>query len=86
MSAKGVERCDLLKIDCEGSEYEILQGCTPDALSRVRRIVGEYHEGPYINGTGKELCRFLESRSFRIDHLSPLEVDSGVFCATNMAI
>lgn len=83
--SNGIARCDLLKVDCEGSEYEILMGCRPETLGRVRRIVGEYHEGPHIGGTGRELRRFLEANAFRVDHLGPLEVDSGIFYATNTA-
>jgi hypothetical protein len=75
--------CDLLKLDCEGSEYEILHGCSPETLSRVKRIVGEYHEWPGIDGTGQELCRFLESRSFRIDRFESFGIGSGLLCATN---
>jgi len=77
--------CDLLKIDCEGSEYEILQGCAPETLRLVKRIVGEYHEGPHLNGTGRDLCRFLESRSFRIDRFESYDAICGVFCARNTA-
>lgn len=84
MNGKGIECCDLLKLDCEGSEYEILQGCAPETLRRVRRIVGEYHEGPHIDGTGEELCRFLESRSFHIDEFVR-DNGCGVLSARNMA-
>ena len=80
-----IEFCDLLKIDCEGSEYEILMECRPETLGRIRRIVGEYHEGANIKGTGEGLRRFLESRSFRIDYFGALEADSGIFYATNRA-
>lgn len=83
MRGEGVGRCDLLKLDCEGSEYEILEGCAPETLARVRRIVGEYHEGPGIGGTGRGLRRFLESRSFRVDRFEEMDVGNGVLCATN---
>lgn len=84
MNKERIDYCDLLKLDCEGSEYEILQRCTPDTLRRVRRIVGEFHEGPHIHGTGEDLCRFLVSRSFRIDNF---EVDDGggLLSAYNLA-
>ena len=85
MNGEGVGLCDLLKLDCEGSEYEILQGCAPETLGRVRRIVGEYHEGRHINGTGKELCRFLESRAFRVERFEAHDTDCGVICARNTA-
>ena len=41
----GVTRCDLLKIDCEGAEYDILLHASPETLGRVERIALEYHEG-----------------------------------------
>lgn len=36
----GFDRVDLLKLDCEGSEFSILGGCD---LARVRFVIGEYH-------------------------------------------
>lgn len=81
---KETERCDLLKIDCEGSEYEIFYSCSPETLSKIRRIVGEYHEFDVSpEKTGKALCEFLESNSFRIDHFAPIDSKTGAFFATN---
>lgn len=40
----GLERIDLLKLDCEGSEYSILAKCS--CLGRVAEIVGEWHRVP----------------------------------------
>ena len=34
---------DLVKLDCEGSEYEIILGVTPGVIARVRNLVAEYH-------------------------------------------
>jgi FkbM family methyltransferase len=34
---------DLLKLDCEGSEFDILLNCEPATLRRIQVIVGEYH-------------------------------------------
>jgi FkbM family methyltransferase len=39
-----VESVDLLKIDCEGGEYAILESTPADVLSRIRTIVFEYHD------------------------------------------
>jgi FkbM family methyltransferase len=41
MERFGIGHIDVLKLDCEGSEYSIL-GNTP-SLARIRIIVGEYH-------------------------------------------
>ncbi len=37
-------RIDLLKIDCEGAEYEILFTAPAEILERIDRVVMEYHE------------------------------------------
>jgi FkbM family methyltransferase len=36
---------DLLKLDCEGGEYDILLPLSVSELSRIKRIVMEYHDG-----------------------------------------
>jgi FkbM family methyltransferase len=42
-SEQHVDRCDLLKLDCEGAEFDILLACSDETLRRVRRIAMEYH-------------------------------------------
>ena len=42
----GLDRIDLLKLDCEGSEYSILAKCS--CLDRVSEIVGEWHAVPGV--------------------------------------
>jgi len=39
----GVTNCDLLKMDCEGSELAILSAATPDVLAKIETIIMEYH-------------------------------------------
>ena len=39
-----VEHVDLLKIDCEGGEFAILESTPAEVLSRIRNIVFEYHQ------------------------------------------
>jgi len=38
-----VERCGLLKLDCEGAEHGILRSIPPDLWARIERIRLEYH-------------------------------------------
>lgn len=35
--------CDLLKLDCEGAEFELLTATSPESLRRARRIACEVH-------------------------------------------
>ncbi|MBV8193909.1 MAG: FkbM family methyltransferase [Candidatus Dormibacteraeota bacterium] len=53
---------DIVKLDCEGSEFEIIGGAPPDVLRRVRTFVGEYHAS---NGHNRdELSGHFNSAGF----------------------
>lgn len=78
---QSIERCDLLKLDCEGSEYEILESCSPETLARVQKITAEFHEGPGIEGTGAGLRDFLRSRGFTVDVFESTGGGAGHICA-----
>lgn len=62
----GLDRVDLLKMDCEGAEYDILRGAEPDTLARIDRIVMEYHDldEQRIHG---ELVKALEGAGFQVE-------------------
>jgi hypothetical protein len=38
-----VERCAVLKMDCEGAEYDIIPSLSTEILSRISRIAIEFH-------------------------------------------
>ena len=38
-----IEKCDFLKIDCEGAEFKILESLPDEYFSRIKKIVMEYH-------------------------------------------
>ena len=67
-------KCNLLKLDCEGSEYDILMTATKETLGRVGTILFEFHQTPeklqqltkhlILNGfevKNQPLSRFLSS-------------------------
>lgn len=62
--ANGIERCDLLKLDCEGAEYEIILGAAPETLGRIGRIVMECHRGQ--EATPADLERHLVVSGFDV--------------------
>jgi FkbM family methyltransferase len=39
-----LDQIDLIKLDCEGAEYEILLRAPAEILARVERIIMEYHD------------------------------------------
>ncbi|MBI5118267.1 FkbM family methyltransferase [Candidatus Poribacteria bacterium] len=64
-----VERCDLLKLDCEGAEYEILFTLPDYVLSRISRIVMEYHDDspkPKSEWTVESLRKYLKEKGFSV--------------------
>jgi FkbM family methyltransferase len=71
LSKHGIDRCDLLKIDCEGAEYAILFGTDPLALAKVEHIALEYHDG-ITDYNHEELVAFLMDRGYSV-RLKPLD-------------
>jgi FkbM family methyltransferase len=61
----GIRRCDFLKLDCEGAEYEIMLGADADTTDRIAHIGMEYHEGVAGRSVG-DLVGFLRSRGFSV--------------------
>jgi FkbM family methyltransferase len=80
----GIECCDLLKMDCEGAEYEILQQASSATLGRIRRIVMEYHEPGVEQALGTGICAILRSRGFVVDRVIPSS-GCGIVFARNAA-
>lgn len=60
-----LDRVDLLKLDCEGAEYEILMNAQEETLAKVQRIVMEYHNVD-VDHTHVQLIRFLESVGYTV--------------------
>jgi len=78
----GVGRCDLLKLDCEGAEYEILERLPPEYFNRIGRIVMEYHATSQetrraeaatlidrLTSMGFVIDRYTEYRGYKTGHI-----------------
>jgi len=62
-----IDHCDILKLDCEGAEYEILFNTPDEYLCKIKKICLEYHDqGANKQFNIKKLISFLEKRCFRI--------------------
>ncbi len=64
-SALGLERCDFLKMDCEGAEFEILLSASAETLGRIRHLCLEYHDGVTVH-SHQELAEFLRRHGFGV--------------------
>ncbi|MFA5800105.1 MAG: FkbM family methyltransferase [Candidatus Peribacteraceae bacterium] len=62
-----ISRCDYLKLDCEGAEYEALYSMPKEDLQRVRCIGMEYHHFSLDPAHRPEsLIKFLEENGFNV--------------------
>ncbi|OGM92358.1 hypothetical protein A2755_01160 [Candidatus Wolfebacteria bacterium RIFCSPHIGHO2_01_FULL_48_22] len=65
MRDEHIERVDLLKIDCEGAEYEILNEKNGQFLDRTRQIIIEIHNLDAAHSK-KDLIAWIEKKGFRV--------------------
>lgn len=56
---------DLLKIDCEGAEFQILEDTPGHVFDKVSHIALEYHDW-VPNGDHRRLKTFLEKRGYKV--------------------
>ena len=61
-----IDKCDILKLDCEGEEYNILLNTPDEILAKVVKIVSEYHDG-LSEYSHQDLANFLRERNFRVE-------------------
>jgi FkbM family methyltransferase len=64
MDENGIGRCDLLKMDCEGAEYDILYNCPAEYLQRINQIAMEVHRGQKENQNIEALESFFRQEGF----------------------
>ena len=61
-----IGHCDLLKIDCEGAEFAILEDTPKSVYDKVSNIFLEYHD--WVPGKDhRQLKTLLESKGFKVE-------------------
>ncbi len=61
-----IRSCALLKLDCEGAEYEIIENLPPIYYRRIYAIRLEIHQRS-DGRTAEKLFRFIESQGFTVE-------------------
>lgn len=80
----GDGRCDLMKMDCEGAEYDILFSAPDEVLERIDRLVMEYHDS-VTSYTHKDLAAFLTQKGFQVESFPNfVHADLGYLRATRI--
>lgn len=59
-----IDRCDLLKMDCEGAEYPILYHAPKEIFTKIDRIVMEYHDN--AQGNHAQLAAYLQQQGYEV--------------------
>lgn len=78
-STHEIDRVDLLKIDCEGCEYEVFGHASQDVMDRINEIRMEYHLLEGVEGADIEsLTRLLSDRGFERTMIRRDEPTSGI--------
>jgi FkbM family methyltransferase len=66
MDEHGLGVVNFLKMDCEGSEFEVMRNIRPEHWSRIERVAIEYHEyGKEQRHT--ELVSILQAHGFEVE-------------------
>jgi FkbM family methyltransferase len=60
-----LSRCDYLKMDCEGAEYEILFNASASTLQKIKHLCLEFHDGCTAFSHQDLIC-FFEERGFQV--------------------
>ena len=78
-----IKKCNLLKLDCEGSEYEIINSLPDSYFSMIDKMIIEYHFAEKYPRLLTDLIKKLESTSFSVN-VKKLSDDMGlIFAAKN---
>ena len=75
-----IEKCNLLKLDCEGSEYEIIDSLPESYFSMIDKMIIEYHFAEKYPKLLINLIKKLELTSFSVD-VKKLSDDMGLIFA-----
>ena len=63
-----IERCDFLKLDCEGAEYEIIKNLPLEYFQKIDKLVIEYHMADSHPEFLIEFKEILSQQNFKIDY------------------
>ena len=61
-----IKKCDVLRLNCEGAEFDILLNLSPDIFSRCRKIILEYHD-VVAEYSHRDLIKYLENQGFEVE-------------------
>ena len=61
-----IDRCDLIKLDCEGAEYEIIESLPLEYFKKISKMIIEYHFADSNPKLVNEIITKLKNVSFKM--------------------
>lgn len=75
-----IEKCDLIKMDCEGAEYEIIESLPSNYFNKITKMIIEYHFVGSKLELAKNLIKRLKSHSYEVSTIAS-QCDTGLLYA-----
>lgn len=82
IESRQIENVDFLKIDAEGSEYDILYGLSQKNLKKISYLTLEVHKIDGMSNSPHELITYLQTREFEVRGFSKLSLYWLIFGTT----
>jgi len=78
-----IKNCNLLKLDCEGAEYQIIDSIPSEYFFRIDKIIIEYHVATKNPESYKRLLKKLTDNSFKT-RIEKISDDMGMIYALKL--
>jgi FkbM family methyltransferase len=76
-----ITNIDLLKLDCEGAEFDILMSIPDSLLTKINKIIFEYQDMVEKNKTHQKLIQHLETHGFHSKIIDQMDNKTGTILA-----
>jgi len=63
---RNISVCDLVKMNCEGAEFEIILNTKPEFLKRIKNFIISYHNERAERYTKREMVKYLQKNNFKV--------------------
>ena len=64
MTENQISNCNMLKMDCEGAEFEIIESLSDDELLKIEKLCLEYH----LKGNNLSSLESIKNRLEKLDY------------------
>jgi len=61
-----ISHCDLLKINCEGAEYEIIDSISKECFEKIKNLIVSYHNDKVQGKNEKIIIRRLKENGYKV--------------------